>query len=182
MKFAVMTRQSAIVLSAIAMFLVLGAVVSAARAQITAPADVDQKTSQALSKHFHSHRLPMVGAQVSKTADGKRHVMIYGFTATDFGKRDAEKQARDFLKDPSIAIANRIQVNPQLRKRGSAQPAPPPDDGQSAGGERGFPADADWERQVDDTLRAGGASPSNDPNLKMPPPGGPAPAPPGEHW
>ena len=172
-------RCSAIAFSAITMFLMLSVAPMPAIAQVTAPANVDRSTSDSLSKHFHKHRLPMVGAQVSTTADGKRHLMLYGYTATEYGKHDAEKVARDFLHDPSILIANRIQVNPRLRKGHSAQqPQTPQDEGQSAGGEHRFPADADWERQVDETLRAGGASPSNDPNLKMPQPGGPAPAPP----
>jgi hypothetical protein len=165
------------------MFLVLGAAPRPATAQVSAPANVDRGTSDALSKYFHKNRLPMVGAQVSTTADGKRHVMLYGYTATDFGRRDAEQKARDFLHDPSVLVANRIQVNPRLRKsrHGSAEP-PAQEQGPSAGDDVRFPADADWERQVDETLRAGGASPSNDPNLRMPAPGGPAPAPPGEHW
>jgi hypothetical protein len=177
-------RRAAVLLGAITMFLVLGASPWPATAQVGPPANVDRGTSDALSKYFHKNRLPMVGAQVSTTADGKRHVMLYGYTATDFGKRDAEQKARDFLHDPSVLVANRIQVNPRLRKSGRGK-APPPEYDQSAQeppGEGAPPATADWERQVDDTLRAGGASPSNDPNLKMPAPGGPAPAPPGEHW
>ena len=35
------------------------------------------------------------------------------------------------------------------------------------------PPRADWENTFDNTLRSGGANPSNDPNLNMPPPGPP---------
>jgi hypothetical protein len=183
-----MKQRAAVAIGAITMFVMLGVASLPAFAQVTAPANIDRSTSEALSKHFHKHRLPMVGAQVSVTADGTRHLMLYGYTATDYGKRDAETQARSFLHDPSIVVRNNIRVNPQIRrKKGSAQPPPDDESAQSAPGagpmdERPPPPPADWERQVDETLRAGGAPPSNDPALKMPAPGGPAPVPPGGSW
>ena len=36
--------------------------------------------------------------------------MLYGFTATDFGKQDAVTKSRRFLNDNSIAISNGIKV------------------------------------------------------------------------
>jgi hypothetical protein len=186
MGLRIVMQRSAVAVGAITMFVMLSAAAVPAFAQMAPPANVDRSTSDALSKYFHKHRLPMVGAQVSVTADGTRHLMLYGYTVTDYGKQDAEKQARAFLHDPSIVVRNNIRVNPQIRrKKGLAQPPPQDESSQSAQGPPGEPQPpppADWERQVDETLRAGGASPSNDPALKMPAPGGPAPAPPGSNW
>jgi hypothetical protein len=124
----------------------------------------------------------MVGAQITNGASGKQ-MMLYGFVATDFGKQDAEKKARHSLQDTTMRVVNNIRVNPQLKHLKTHNPAN--DDDQASGSpnspDAGPPA-ADWERTVDDTLRAGGATPSNDPALKMPPPGGPAPVPPGATW
>jgi hypothetical protein len=46
--------------------------------------------------------------------------VLYGFTATNFGKQDAVTKSRRFLKDSTIAISNRIKVRPEL---GSQRPA-----------------------------------------------------------
>jgi len=107
--------------------------------------------------------------------------MLYGFVATDFGKDDAVTKSKSYLHDSTIAVVNNIRVNPQLKhlKR------PPPSD-ESAPGQMDSgampPPRADWENTFDETLRSGGASPSNDPALKMPAPGGSAPVPPGGSW
>ncbi len=144
------------------------------------PGSVDTATSAKLTKYLHNHRLPMVGAQISDTSSG-RQLMLYGFVATDFGKDDAVTKSKSYLHDSTIAVVNNIRVNPQLKhlKR------PPPSDG-GAPGEMDSgampPPRADWENTFDETLRSGGASPSNDPALKMPAPRGPAPVPPGGTW
>ena len=165
-------------------FLFIGAVTFIAAMTIARPAaaqsaSVDQNSSDLVTKYLHKHRLPMVGAQISNGTTG-RQMMLYGFVATDFGKQDAEKKARLALHDPGIPIVNNIRVNPQLhhlKKHNSSG-----DDDQAAAPSDATPPPADWEHTVDDTLRAGGATPSNDPALKMPPPGGPAPVPPGGNW
>jgi hypothetical protein len=149
----------------------------AVAAQSTA---VDKTTSAKLTKYLHNHRLPMVGAQISNTSSG-RQLMLYGFVATDFGKDDAVTKSKNYLHDSTISVLNNIRVNPQLKH---LQRPPPPGEGSS--GEMSSsalpPARADWENTLDNTLRSGGASPSNDPALKMPAPGGPAPVPPGGTW
>ncbi len=141
---------------------------------------VDKTTSAKLTSYLHKHRLPMVGAQVSETPSG-RHLMLYGFVATDFGKEDAVTKSRRYLHNSPITVLNNIRVNPQLKhlKR------PPSSSGGASGPMDSAampPPRADWENTLDDTLRSGGASPSNDPALKMPAPGGPAPVPPGASW
>jgi hypothetical protein len=140
---------------------------------------VDKNTSAKLTKYLHNHRLPMVGAQVSNTDSG-RQLMLYGFVATDFGKDDAVTKSRAYLHDSTIAVVNNIRVNPQLKH----MKRPPSDEDASGAMNSGMtpPPRADWENTFDNTLRAGGASPSNDPALKMPAPGGPAPVAPGGTW
>ena len=140
---------------------------------------VDKNTSAKLTKYLHNHRLPMVGAQVSNTDSG-RQLMLYGFVATDFGKDDAVTKSRAYLHDLTIAVVNNIRVNPQLKR----MKRPPSDEDASGAMNSGMspPPRADWENTFDNTLRAGGASPSNDPALKMPAPGGPAPVAPGGTW
>lgn len=123
----------------------------------------------------------MVGAQISNTRSG-RQLMLYGYVATDFGKDDAVTKSKRYLGDSTIAVVNNIRVNPQLkhlkRRPSSDESAPDPmGDSNPTPGRK-----ADWENTFDDTLRSGNAMPSNDPALKMPPPGGPAPVPPGGSW
>ncbi len=94
----------------------------------------DSEQSARLTDYLHAHRLPLVGAQVLNSQSGPS-VMLYGYTATDFGKRDAETKTRRFLKDSDIAISNHIRVRPELLSmkapsRSSAAAgieAPPPD-------------------------------------------------------
>jgi hypothetical protein len=74
----------------------------------------DQRESQALSEYLKQRKLPLVGAQVLKSPDGKRMVVLYGFVGSDYGKSDATKKARRFLKDSSLEIDNRINVRPEL--------------------------------------------------------------------
>src|SRR5215471_12446192 len=53
--------------------------------------------SQALTEYLKQRKLPLVGAQVLRSADGRRMVVLYGFVGSDFGKADATKKARSFL-------------------------------------------------------------------------------------
>ena len=118
----------------------------------------------------------MVGAQISNTSSGRR-LMLYGYVATDFGKTDAETKSKRYLQDSTINIVNNIQVNPQVRhlKRQPDQDAP----AQMGDSDR-MPPRADWENTFDDTLHTGGATPSNDPALNMPPRRRPRAGPPGQ--
>jgi hypothetical protein len=83
----------------------------AARAENPTP-DTDQSTR--LTDFLHSHRLPLVGAQVLRSPNGGQSVMLYGYTATELGKSNAEKRTHLFLKDSEIPITNRIRVRPEL--------------------------------------------------------------------
>jgi len=131
--------------------------------------NVDQTTSDGVTKYLHTHRLPMVGAQVSNAASG-RQLMLYGFVATDFGKHDAETKSKNYLRDSNIAIVNNIRVNPQIRNL-KKHTAPSNQLGaEQPGNPNAMPPKADWENTFDNTLRSGGATPSNDPALNMPGP------------
>jgi hypothetical protein len=141
---------------------------------------VDTTASAKLTKHLHKNRLPMVGAQISNTPSGSRQLMLYGYVATDFGKADAVTKSKRFLHDSTITVVNNIRVNPQLKH--SKRPATSGDASGQMGDSNPLPPRADWENTFDETLRSGGATPSNDPALKMPAPGGPAPVPPGGSW
>jgi hypothetical protein len=98
----------------------------AARAENPAP-DSDQ--SGRLTDFLHSHHLPLVGAQVLNSRGGGQSVLLYGYTATELGKSNAEKRTRLFLKDSEIPITNRIRVEPQLASMHSPSAAPPPASG-----------------------------------------------------
>src|SRR5215469_15568661 len=50
--------------------------------------------SQALTEYLKQRKLPLVGAQVLRSADGRRTIVLYGFVGSDFGKADALKKAR----------------------------------------------------------------------------------------
>ncbi len=146
---------------------------------IAQSSSVDTSASAKLTKYLHNHRLPMVGAQISNT-DAGRQLMLYGYVATDFGKEDAVTKSKAYLHDSTIAVTNNIRVNPQLKHLKRPQSSDGASDPMGSGAIP--PPRADWENTLDNTLRSGGASPSNDPALRMPAPTGPAPVPPGGTW
>ncbi len=88
----------------------------------------DPGASSALTDHFKQHRLPLVGAQVLRNPnDGSRAVVLYGFVGSDLGKSDAQRQAEDFINDPSVEVDNRIRVSPDLLSARGSSSATPPD-------------------------------------------------------
>ncbi len=103
----------------------------AARAETPVP---DTEQSARLTDYLHAHRLPLVGAQVLSSGTG-RSVLLYGYTATDFGKGDAEVKARQFLKDSDFVISNHIRVRPELSSMRSPS--------RSASSSSAFPPGAD---------------------------------------
>ena len=74
----------------------------------------EQNESQALTEYLEQRKLPLVGAQVLHSADGRRMVVLYGFVGSDFGKADAVKKTRSFLRDSTVNVDNRINVRPEL--------------------------------------------------------------------
>jgi hypothetical protein len=75
---------------------------------------IDASQSQALSDYLKHHQLPLVGGQVVNSTSGGRQVILFGFVASDFGKTDAEQKARNYLKDPTLVVDNRIKVSAEL--------------------------------------------------------------------
>ena len=70
--------------------------------------------SQALTEYLKQRKLPLVGAQVLRNAEGRRIVVLYGFVGSDFGKADAAKKAGLFLHNATVEVDNRINVRPEL--------------------------------------------------------------------
>jgi hypothetical protein len=86
---------------------------------------IDSGRSQALTDYLKHHQLPLVGGQVVSSASGGKQVILFGFVASDFGKSDAEQKARNYLKDSSIVVDNRIKVSPELANaKGGSMPSP----------------------------------------------------------
>jgi hypothetical protein len=87
----------------------------------------DAGASTALTDHLKQHRLPLVGAQVLRNPnDGSRAVVLYGFVGSDLGKSAAQRQAEDYVNDPSVEVDNRIRVNPDLLTARGSPSVPPP--------------------------------------------------------
>jgi hypothetical protein len=78
----------------------------------------DRPQSTTLTSYLQSNRLPLVGAQVFRNGSGNRQVILHGFVATDFGKRDAAAKSRRYLNDPGLPVINRIVVRPELLASG----------------------------------------------------------------
>ncbi|MBF6568492.1 MAG: hypothetical protein IVW54_06410 [Candidatus Binataceae bacterium] len=98
---------------------VLAALVTSAQAQTTG---VDRAASEQLTQYLRAHELPLVGASVSRAADGSEQVMLYGYVATNQGKQAAARRAtKYFHNEPAITLINRIAVNPEIRDLGSRQ-------------------------------------------------------------
>ena len=77
---------------------------------------VDSAASQALTASLRHQRLPLVGAQLLKSSTGMQRIVLYGFVATDFGKRDAERKALAYVGSKEVPIENRIVVRPEISK------------------------------------------------------------------
>lgn len=65
-----------------------------------------------------------MSAQLLTNPNGTREVVLYGFTATDFGKQDAVTKSREYLKDSTISVSNRIKVRPELENQPATPAAP----------------------------------------------------------
>ncbi|HLH76792.1 MAG TPA: hypothetical protein VKV28_08320 [Candidatus Binataceae bacterium] len=79
--------------------------------------------SQALTNYLHRHRLPLVGAELIPHPGGKPQLVLFGFTATNFGKHDAVTKARRFLHNAPVTVTNRIIVRPELLSLKAPVPA-----------------------------------------------------------
>jgi len=125
----------------------------------------DRTASDELTGYLRRHHLPLVGAEVLKTADGAERVVLYGFVATDFGKSDAKSKALEHLGKKGITVENRIVVRPEIGKLKSSQ-AP----GVAGAGvkEPGNQADESFDQVIDEIQRFGVKSPPGEENLGSP--------------
>jgi hypothetical protein len=108
----------------------------------------DQSTSQALTDYLTQHKLPLVGAQVLTAPDGSRAVVLYGFAGSEAGKQDAVGKARGYLKESTVAVDNRVKVNPDLLTANNTG---------AAAGQNPDDAAADISTDANDTSTYGGA-------------------------
>ena len=83
---------------------------------------IDQGASDALTRYLHLNSLPMVTAQFSTSPGGIKQVILTGFVATQFGRRDAERIATAYLNDPSVNMVDQILVDPHVEDMRSASP------------------------------------------------------------
>src|SRR5579885_1630695 len=85
--------------------------------------------SRVITDYLKAHNLPLVGASMAadQATQSGRQLTLYGYVATPQGKLDAEDRARRVINDPTVPIANRIVVRPELLAMGNSQPqAEPP--------------------------------------------------------
>jgi hypothetical protein len=123
---------------------------------------VDRAASDELTDYLRNNRLPLVGAQVLKTADGQKRLMLYGFVASNHGKHDAETKALAHLGGSGITVDNRIAVRPEIgRLKSHTQPAA----SSTAAPEAGT---VSFDQVIDDIQRYGVKSPPGDEDLNGP--------------
>ncbi|HTW87562.1 MAG TPA: hypothetical protein VMD75_06115 [Candidatus Binataceae bacterium] len=148
---------------ALIVMLAIGSIATDAIAQTYT---VDRTASDALTSYLREHRLPLVGASVSKASDGSSQVMLYGYVATEQGKRNAAKRAEKYFNnDPHITMVNRITVNPEIRELGSSSSeaaAGSPDAGMYAAPAGSAPAGTLTWDQVYREIQQGGIHPAPD--------------------
>jgi hypothetical protein len=140
-----------VVASAIVVMLATGGVVRAQNYVI------DQGTSDALTKYLHLNSLPMVSAQVSTSPGGSRQVILTGFVATQFGRTDAERIATAYLNDPTVNMADQLQIDPQVEDTRGA--APPPGPASAPGSQPSNSANQQWNKTMQGIYRNGAQTP-----------------------
>lgn len=77
---------------------------------------VDAEASEALTNYLRQNRLPLVGAQIGSASTGARRLVLYGYVATEMGKRDAEIKALSHLGGTPPEVVNRIVIQPEIAK------------------------------------------------------------------
>lgn len=105
--------------AAVSAIIIMVATCSIARAQSYA---IDQGASDALTRYLHLNSLPMVTAQLSRSPGGIKQLILTGFVATQFGRRDAERIATAYLNDPSVNIVDQILIDPHVEDMRTASP------------------------------------------------------------
>ena len=86
------------------------------RAAVAQNFTVDASASEALTNYLRQNRLPLVGAQIGTASTGARRLVLYGYVATEMGKRDAETKALTHLGGTPPEVVNRIVIQPEIAK------------------------------------------------------------------
>jgi hypothetical protein len=86
----------------------------------------DPELSNRITTYLKDHCLPLARASIARQPDGAREVLLYGFVASDFGKRDAEEKTAALLANSGIPVKNTIMVRPDLAAL-QTQPGNAPD-------------------------------------------------------
>ncbi len=105
--------------AAVSAIIIVLATCCIARAQSYA---IDQGASDALTRDLHLNSLPMVTAQFARSPGGIKQLILTGFVATQFGRRDAERIATAYLNDPSVNIVDQILIDPHVEDMRTASP------------------------------------------------------------
>jgi hypothetical protein len=74
----------------------------------------DSELADRITKYLNDHCLPLVRASITREPDGAPGILLYGFVASDSGKRNAEAEAAALLADSGIEITDVILIRPQL--------------------------------------------------------------------
>ncbi len=74
----------------------------------------DRELGNRITAYLNDHCLPLARALVTRRNDGEREVLLYGFVASDFGKRDAEAKTDELLANSGTPVRNTILVRPEL--------------------------------------------------------------------
>jgi hypothetical protein len=159
----------------LALVIAAGVATMGTRAAFAQQYTVDRSASDKLTSYLRHHRLPLVGAQVLTAADGGRRLVLYGFVATDFGRKDAESKALAQLGANTIPVENRIVVRPEIRELAAHPKASPPAEGSSGAG---VPAPTDsspnvsgksFDQIINEIQQYGVKSPPDEQDLGTPP-------------
>jgi hypothetical protein len=78
------------------------------------PEKRNRELADRITRYLNDHCLPLIRASVDSRANGDPEVLLYGFVASDFGKRDAEAKTAALLANTGIGIRDAILVRPQL--------------------------------------------------------------------
>ena len=116
---------------------------------------IDQGASDALTRYLHLNSLPMVTAQFSTSPDGIKQLILTGFVATQFGRRDAERIATAYLNDPSVNMVDQILVDPHVEDMRSASPG----SGSAPGSQSPNSPDQLWNKTMQGIYRNGAQNP-----------------------
>jgi hypothetical protein len=118
--------------------------------------EIDQGTSDAITKYLHMSELPMVTALYSTSPGGSKQLILRGFVATQFGRDDAERIATGYLNDPSVKMFDQILLDPHVEDMRGAQQG----SAGAAGSQSPSSPDQLWNKTMQGIYKNGGQTPA----------------------